>query len=376
MDTVFAVLLIVTAVLSGVADSELFGGLAFAVFPERVGGPCRELEDAAAATGLACPPTAGGQAGPAAPEIDGQACREPPAVDWGHERAARGVAPPGTGAAGGRVTADNPWESAENARRYAEFARTYPTYQQTSRHLVRLAQLAPDARVMDLACGTGVTTEAVLAVLGPDGSIVAIDGSQAMLTAVRSLVADRRVTWLRSPAERLSECAPAGLDAVVCNSAIWQTDVRATAAAVRGVLRPGGRFAFNLARFMLADHAQDIQSSDPLLDLMKTIAAREYGWAAPPASMGTSRQQLSERWLREVLDQSGFRVEQAQALNYQSDLEEQRAWLSIPIFTRRRFDGLSYEQRMAVLDQAYQSLADSPPEPATTAWIAFTSIAV
>jgi hypothetical protein len=30
-----------------------------------------------------------------------------------------------------------------------------------------------------------------------------------------------------------------GVNAVVCNSAIWQTDVQATSAAVRRVLRPG-----------------------------------------------------------------------------------------------------------------------------------------
>lgn len=111
---------------------------------------------------------------------------------------------------------------------------------------------------------------------------------------------------------------------------------------------------------MLTDHADTVQSSDPLMELMKVIAAREYGWVAPPTSMGTSSQELPERWLRDVLDQSGFRVEQAQALCYQSSLEEQRAWLSIPTFTRRSFSGLSsYEQRMAVLGQAYERLADS-----------------
>jgi hypothetical protein len=111
------------------------------------------------------------------------------------------------------------------------------------------------------------------------------------------------------------------------------------------------------------------------MELMKTIAAREYGWVAPPARLGTPHQELSERWLRVVLDQSGFRVEQAQDPCYQSSLEEQRAWLSIPIFTQCPFSRLSYEQRMAVLSQAYECLADSRPEPATTEWIAFTCVA-
>jgi hypothetical protein len=68
-----------------------------------------------------------------------------------------------------------------------------------------------------------------------------------------------------------------GVDAVVCNSAIWQTDVQATSAAVRRVLRPGGQFVFNLAAAMLADH-RHAGHPGPLIDAMKTIAARDYGW--------------------------------------------------------------------------------------------------
>ncbi len=268
----------------------------------------------------------------------------------------------------------DPWESAENALAYAEFARRHSTYRHTSRDLVDLARLAADAKVVDLACGTGITTEAVLAVLGERGSIVAVDASEAMLAAARSLVADERVTWLRAPAEHLSEYALGDMDAVVCNSAIWQTDVRATATEVHRVLRPGGRFVFNLGTAMLADHPDASQQSDPLMDLMKAIAARERSWVpSEPASVQFPAQELSEGWLRQVLGEAGFQIEPARALRYQASLEEQHAWLSIPIFTLRPLGGLSYEQRKNVLDEAYQRLTDSRPEPATTEWMAFTA---
>jgi ubiquinone/menaquinone biosynthesis C-methylase UbiE len=270
------------------------------------------------------------------------------------------------------VAASDPWESAENAWAYADFARRHSTYRQTSQDLVGLARLTTDAQVVDLACGTGITTKAVLAVLGERGTVVAVDASEAMLATASSLVVDERVTWLKAPAEHLSEYPLEDVDAVVCNSAIWQTDVRATAIEVHRVLRPGGRFVFNLATAMLADHADANQSSDPLMDLMKAIAAREHGWVArQSASARLPSQELSEGWLRDVLGKAGFQVEQARALRCQNSLEEQRAWLSIPIFTLRQLSGLSYEQRMTVLDQAYQRLADNRPEPATTEWMAF-----
>jgi ubiquinone/menaquinone biosynthesis C-methylase UbiE len=267
------------------------------------------------------------------------------------------------------------WDSAGNARRYAEFARTYTTYRQTSRDVVGLACAVADATVVDLACGTGVTTEILLPTLGDDGRVIAVDASQAMLAAAQSIIHDKRVQWLHSPAERLDGCGVAGVDAVVCNSAIWQTDVRTTAAAVSRVLEPGGRFVFNLAEAMLADHAPADQP-DPLIETMKAIAARDYGWVPATAGrLGAGRQDLSETWLRQVLHEVGFQVERVQGFSYQASFEEQGAWLSVPVFTTRLFGGLPYEQRMAVLSQAHQRLAADHPGAMTTRWVAFVAIA-
>lgn len=138
------------------------------------------------------------------------------------------------------VADDAPWEDAHNARRYAEFARRYAMYRLTSEHLVGLAVLAPDARVMDLCCGTGVTTEAVLAVLGARGSVVAVDGAAAMLAEARSRATDDRVRWVRGRAEDLAAQLATGADAVLCNQAFWQTDMPAAAAAVRGYCARAG----------------------------------------------------------------------------------------------------------------------------------------
>jgi ubiquinone/menaquinone biosynthesis C-methylase UbiE len=266
------------------------------------------------------------------------------------------------------------WDSAENARRYAEFARTYGTYEQTSRDLVGLARPAPDATVVDLACGTGITTEVVLSALGDQGRVIAVDASEAMLAAAQSVIDDGRVRWLHSPAERLDQGKLASVDAVVCNSAIWQTGIQVTAAAVHRVLHPGGRFVFNLGAPMLAEH-RPADQPDPLLDTMKEIAARDYGWVPGPVTSGPDQQELSETWLRQVLHETGFQVDQIHGFSYQASFEEQGAWLSIPIFTNRLFGRLSYEQRMAILRQAYQRLAADHADPVTVEWVAFAATA-
>ncbi|HEX6525206.1 MAG TPA: class I SAM-dependent methyltransferase [Streptosporangiaceae bacterium] len=268
---------------------------------------------------------------------------------------------------------DNPWEDGENARRYAGFTRKHSLYRQSSQDLVRLAHPAPDASVVDLACGTGATTEAVLAVLGADGRVLAVDSAQAMLTEARSQVRDDRVRWLRARAEHLDRYGTGAVDVVVCNSAIWQTDVSATVAAVRRVLRAGGRFVFNVGAQLLADHADPGRPGDPLIELMETIAARDHGWAAPPVASGRHEQgELSESGLRRELVNNGFRVRQVCGLQYWHSLEDRRAWLSIPIFTLRRFAALPYRHRMAILDEAYCRLTanGSHREPLNVPWIA------
>lgn len=80
---------------------------------------------------------------------------------------------------------------------------------------------------------------------------------------------------------------------------------------------------------------------------MKTIAARDYGWVpAAPGQPGADRRQLPETRLRRVLHEAGFQVDRVQSFSYLASFEEQRAWLSVPVFTTRLFGSLPYEQRM------------------------------
>lgn len=139
------------------------------------------------------------------------------------------------------------WGDPATARAYAAFAQRDAMYRETSRDLVRLAEVHGDQVVVDLACGTGVTTEEVLTVLGPSGQVFALDSSPAMLGQARAAIDDPRVHWIEAPAEALAKTVGAA-DVVVCNSAIWQTDMAAVFAAVGRILAPGGRFVFNIGR--------------------------------------------------------------------------------------------------------------------------------
>jgi SAM-dependent methyltransferase len=270
------------------------------------------------------------------------------------------------------------WGEEDNARRYDAYTREYPNYRETSRDLAALALPSAaagvaDAAVLDLACGTGATTREILAVLGPHGRVTGVDQSAAMLAVAAASIGDPRAAWIQARAESVDQHVTKPADAVICNSAIWQTDLAATALAVRAVIKAGGRFAFNVPVAFLGggDSPGPRDRYPSLLSDMRAIAARDYGWAPPAGAPGRVRQRLTEESICRCLAAAGFEVEQVTEVSYQNSAESQRAWLSIPIFTRDQLGGLPYEDRMRVLDKAYERLGPGQIEQAQ--WAVFAT---
>lgn len=246
------------------------------------------------------------------------------------------------------------WRDEENARRYDSFAREYPMYRLTSQDLVERAHLAPDSRVLDLACGTGVTTESILPALGHDGSVIGVDASAAMLDLARARIHDARVTWLETTAETIAASVPTGLTHIICNSAIWQFDLAPVARAVSELLAPGGRFVCNIGTTRTSNGAEDDQARKPSLhELMRAFAVIDHDFVSRPSPM--SRRLVTEQDIRQELTERGLVVEPADYAEYDFDAQQLYAWTSIPLFTEQ-FTGLTYHQRMDALNKAYAQL--------------------
>ena len=134
-----------------------------------------------------------------------------------------------------------------------------PGYHRDLRRSVRRLRL-PDqgegVRLLDLGCGTGASTAALLAA-APKARIVAVDASQGMLDAARAKTWDGDVVFHRARAEELSpawahERLGGPADAVLGAYLIRNVpDPDALLRSVLEILRPGGRLA--LHEYSVAD---------------------------------------------------------------------------------------------------------------------------
>jgi ubiquinone/menaquinone biosynthesis C-methylase UbiE len=117
-----------------------------------------------------------------------------------------------------------------------------------SERLVELAAVQAGSRVLDVAAGLGEPTLTAAYKVGPDGSIVATDIAPEMIAFARKRVAAAGVSnveFIECEASKLD--FPAGsFDAAVSRwGIIFEPEAEATAARIRGFLKPGARLAIS-----------------------------------------------------------------------------------------------------------------------------------
>ena len=104
----------------------------------------------------------------------------------------------------------------------------------------------PLTRVLEVAAGTGVVTRAMDRELAADVTIVATDHNQPMLDHARRVGTRRAVQWQQADAMHLP-FEDASFDAVACQFGVmFFPDKPKAYGEAHRVLRPGGRFIFNV----------------------------------------------------------------------------------------------------------------------------------
>ncbi len=143
-----------------------------------------------------------------------------------------------------------------------------------------------DEKVVDIGCGTGNLTRALLARLSSQGKVIAVDISPRMIELAQRKVSDPRVTWHRTDAQQLP-VNDAACDRVFC-CCVWPhfDDRAAVAAELRRVLAPGGSL-----------HVWHLIARDKVNEIHAGAGEAVRGDVLPPATETA-----------ELLASAGFRI--------------------------------------------------------------------
>lgn len=108
-------------------------------------------------------------------------------------------------------------------------------------HGLQTFGVGADETVLDIGCGTGNLTAALLRHLSDNGRVEAVDISPRMIETARRKVDDPRVRWHLADAERLS-LSNESCDRAICYS-VWPhfENPGTVAGELKRILRPGGR---------------------------------------------------------------------------------------------------------------------------------------
>jgi demethylmenaquinone methyltransferase/2-methoxy-6-polyprenyl-1,4-benzoquinol methylase len=137
----------------------------------------------------------------------------------------------------------------KKAKRYDLTSRLYPApgYPQVGqrRRAVQALRLRPGDTVIDMACGTGLNFSLLQEAVGPEGWIVGVDLTDAMLDQARSRIETNSWSNLSLVQADAAEFDfPAGIDAILSTYALTQVpECREVIAHGAAALSAGGRWA-------------------------------------------------------------------------------------------------------------------------------------
>lgn len=108
--------------------------------------------------------------------------------------------------------------------------------------LLRIAELRPGERILDVGCGTGIVSRLAAQEVGAQGMVVGVDIDPGMLAVARSVTPPAvEIDWRQASAEALP-LEDLSFDVVLCQMSLqFVEDRRKALAEMHRVLMPGGR---------------------------------------------------------------------------------------------------------------------------------------
>lgn len=208
-------------------------------------------------------------------------------------------------------------------------------YETLNAHLVDMADIGNDRRIVDLACGTGGVTRLISERLqnACESVVIGVDHSASAIRQAMENFRGRRdsaIQFVHSQVEQLSGSLKESVDAVFfCNAIHYIPDKDALLADISNSLNPGGKFAFNTSFFEGSHPPESLEYYRKWMFKSIRTLRREYGLRPNKADKVESRKQLTVEQYRELLESHGLTIVKQQIDTVQVPIE---GWLDISGF--------------------------------------------
>lgn len=242
---------------------------------------------------------------------------------------------------------DTRWNTSAGV--YSSEAPKIAFYAATNRELVSAAQLCSGMKVVDLACGAGMTAQTVLELAGDQVSIYCVDIAEGMLKHARNCIKSSAVSFIHASAGSFARHLPGMVDRVLCNAAFWHfPNPDAVLSEVGSVLNPRtGQFLFNIPD-------QEFEFGDGTISEMAQVAASLLEPSA--ADDDGERPKFSYDRICRLASENGFGVADFNVLDIPLGREDLARFYSIPHVSARRFPELPEDRRTIAVRNAFESL--------------------
>jgi 2-polyprenyl-3-methyl-5-hydroxy-6-metoxy-1,4-benzoquinol methylase len=157
----------------------------------------------------------------------------------------------------------------------------------------RLLALQPGERVLDIACGNGLTSRRLA---GMGAEVVALDFAERLIDLARQRTVEYsdRITY--QVVDATDEAALLALgegqyDAALCQMALFDmADIRPLMGALPQLLRPGGRFVFSVIHPCFNNpHMKHVaEMEDRAGEIVTTYSVKVFGYMTSTASRGVA----------------------------------------------------------------------------------------
>jgi len=237
---------------------------------------------------------------------------------------------------------------------YNEFEQSTGLFAFLCSELARQADVASGMRVVDVGCGTGISTGVLTGIVGEKGEVTGIDLSPGMLAEARRRHPAAR--FIEGDAEKLDALlGPGSQDAVLYNACIFLLpDAPASLRGARSILKGGGTVAMN---FIAGAHADG-------KELFTELFPEWTGgmtFPAPRFPCDTSK-------LGEYLMGAGFRDIRSGFVDKEMGLDGLRRFYSVPAQSASLYPKLGTAERKAAVGRMFQLAQERIARSASMRW--------